>query len=71
MTDGDMLIKMFNRNEKGFVKNKEMKINAKHKIFGLNVPPGKVHGGANASTTPSPEETAMNKGPTYDVLYGE
>ena len=38
MTDGDMLIKMFNRNEKGFVKNKEMKINIKNKIFGLNTP---------------------------------
>lgn len=29
LNDGDMLIKMFNKNEKGFVKNKEMKINQK------------------------------------------
>ena len=65
MTDGDMLIKMFNRNEKGFVKNKEMKINQRKAIFGLNAVPQKD----GASLTA--EESAMNRGPAYDVLYGE
>ena len=67
LTDGDMLIKMFNRNEKGFVKNKEMKINIKSNIFGLNAPV-KDQGAAGKFT---PEESALNKGPSYDILYGE
>ena len=36
------MIKMFNLNEKGFVKRKEMKINQKAKIFGLNNDTGKI-----------------------------
>jgi len=36
------MIKMFNLNEKGFVKRKEMKINQKNKIFGLNHESGNI-----------------------------
>lgn len=57
--DGEMLIKMFKRNEKGFVKNKEMKMHSRQEIFGLNPPQGKHF------------NQSMNKGPAFDALIGE
>lgn len=72
LTDGDMLIKMFNKNEKGFVKNKEMKINVKNQIFGLNPVAAGSTGAANkVGENGNEQSTAINKGPAYDVLFGE
>lgn len=53
-----MMIKLFNQNEKGFVKNKEMKINEKKPVFGLN----QIKIDSNSS---------KSKGPAFDVLFGE
>lgn len=73
LNDGDMLIKMFNKNEKGFVKNKEMKINQKSQIFGLNAVPAANGGGPFSKAGEHGGETVsnINKGQAYDVLFGE
>ena len=51
---------MFNLNEKGFVKNKEMKIHVKKQIYGLNT--------INKEDSKGP---IINHGPEFDVLIGE
>ncbi len=57
------MIKMFNLNEKGIVKRKEMKINQKNKIFGLN------HESGNIKIVNGRQQTKEFS--KFDVLFGE
>ena len=53
--EGDQLLQMFNLNQTGFVKRKEMQMNKRFEIFGLN----------------STQEGAAKGNPVFDSLYGE